>query len=153
MSLKGIVVANSPATIDSDFRGEIKILLHNASKEPFIVENGMRIAQGVFAAYERVVFEQVEISDLSTTERGQKGFGSTGVSSKQELKVGTTLMAKNESLDCVEGLLYEKLYVAVEVHEGLDGSVKIIGSYNGFERFFSTNVNHPYYFGNFFSIV
>lgn len=72
-----LVVANSPGTIDSDYRGEIKIILHNLSKEPRIVYPGDRIAQIVFSAHEVAKLHQVE--DLNDTDRGTGHFGSTGV--------------------------------------------------------------------------
>lgn len=71
----GITVLNSPGTIDSDYRGEIKIILINHSSEPFLVTYGMRIAQGVFAPVIQAEFEPVE--QLTKTER-TGGFGSTG---------------------------------------------------------------------------
>ncbi|WP_339711095.1 dUTP diphosphatase [uncultured Kriegella sp.] len=74
---KGITVLNAPGTIDADYRGEIGVILVNLSKEPFIVENGERIAQLVIAKHERAVWEIVQ--ELSETSRGQGGFGSTGV--------------------------------------------------------------------------
>lgn len=73
---KGITCLNSPGTIDSDFRGEVQVILANLSTEPFVVRPGDRIAQLVFAAVQRV--ELVEVSDLSPTSRGVGGFGSTG---------------------------------------------------------------------------
>ncbi len=72
----GITVLNSPGTIDADYRGEIKVLLANMSKEPFTIERGMRIAQMVIAKHEVVSWEVVE--DLEETQRGAGGFGSTG---------------------------------------------------------------------------
>ena len=74
---KGITVLNAPGTIDADYRGEIGVLLVNLSKEPFIVENGERIAQMVIAKHERVEWNPV--NELSETARGAGGFGSTGV--------------------------------------------------------------------------
>ena len=72
----GITVLNTPGTIDSDYRGEIKAILINHGQEDFVVERGMRIAQMVVAKYERIVLE--EVSSLDDTTRGEKGFGSTG---------------------------------------------------------------------------
>ena len=72
----GLGIVNSPGTIDSDYRGEIKILLVNLSAEPFVLNPGERIAQMVVARYERV--EWNEVAELSGTERGSGGFGSTG---------------------------------------------------------------------------
>ena len=72
----GISVLNSPGTIDADYRGEIKILLINHGNEAFEIEHQMRIAQMVVSKYEKVNFELV--SDLSESERGSGGFGSTG---------------------------------------------------------------------------
>lgn len=73
----GITVLNSPGTIDADYRGEIRIILVNLSNEPFVIENGERIAQMVIAAHEQA--EWVEVDTLQETERGTGGFGSTGV--------------------------------------------------------------------------
>lgn len=73
----GITVLNSPGTIDADYRGEIKVILVNLSKEDFVIENGERIAQMVIAAHEQAEWEEVET--LNETERGAGGFGSTGV--------------------------------------------------------------------------
>ncbi|HLP53228.1 MAG TPA: dUTP diphosphatase [Chitinophagales bacterium] len=72
----GISLPNTPATIDSDYRGEIKIALINLSNEPFIVKSGERIAQMVIAKHERAVLIPVEV--LNETKRGEGGFGSTG---------------------------------------------------------------------------
>ncbi len=73
---KGLTLANTPGTIDSDYRGEIKIILVNLSNETQTIEPGERIAQMVVAKYERVEWQHVEV--LSETERGTGGFGSTG---------------------------------------------------------------------------
>jgi len=73
----GIAVLNSPGTIDADYRGEIQIILANLGGQPFTITRGMRIAQMVIAAYTRVTWE--EMKQLSATERGAGGFGSTGV--------------------------------------------------------------------------
>ena len=73
----GITCLNTPGTVDSDYRGEIKVNLINHSSSDFIVENGMRIAQFVIAKVESASFLVVE--DLSESERGEGGFGSTGV--------------------------------------------------------------------------
>lgn len=74
---KGITCLNSPGTIDADYRGEIGVILVNLSKEPFTIEDGERIAQLVIAKHERA--EWIEAVELSETERGAGGFGSTGV--------------------------------------------------------------------------
>jgi len=73
----GITVLNAPGTIDADYRGEVKVILINLSNEPFIIRNGDRIAQLVVAKYEKIVWNEVE--KLSETERGEGGFGSSGV--------------------------------------------------------------------------
>lgn len=73
----GIFALNSPGTIDSDYRGEVKIILANFSKEPFTVNSGDRIAQLIIARYEKIDWEQVD--SLSETTRGAGGFGSTGI--------------------------------------------------------------------------
>lgn len=72
----GITVLNSPGTIDSDYRGEVKVMLVNLSDEPFEVTNGMRIAQMVIASV--LDKNYVEVDKLNDTERGTGGFGSTG---------------------------------------------------------------------------
>ncbi|QWX83671.1 dUTP diphosphatase [Cellulophaga sp. HaHaR_3_176] len=74
---KGVTVLNAPGTIDADYRGEIGVILVNLSNEPFVIENGERIAQLVIAKHERA--EWVVVSELSETKRGEGGFGSTGV--------------------------------------------------------------------------
>jgi len=72
----GITVLNSPGTIDADYRGELKVLLINLSKEDFAINDGERIAQVVVAKHERVQWE--EVKQLMETERGAGGFGHTG---------------------------------------------------------------------------
>jgi dUTP pyrophosphatase len=72
----GITVLNSPGTIDSDYRGEVCIILINHSEFDFEIKRGMRIAQMVIAKYEQA--EIIETMDLDTTTRGYGGFGSTG---------------------------------------------------------------------------
>lgn len=74
---KGITVLNAPGTIDADYRGEIGVILYNTSKEDFVIEPGERIAQMVIAKYEQISWEQVEV--LDETERGDGGYGHTGV--------------------------------------------------------------------------
>lgn len=74
---KGVTVLNAPGTIDSDYRGEICVILVNLSDTEFVVERGERIAQGVVISYQRVEWSAVEALDSS--ERGAGGFGSTGV--------------------------------------------------------------------------
>ena len=74
---KGITVLNSPGTIDADYRGDIGVILYNASDSPFVVENGERIAQMVVTRYEQVEFNLVKTLDESS--RGEGGFGHTGV--------------------------------------------------------------------------
>lgn len=72
----GITVINSPGTVDSDYRGQMRVSLVNLSSEPFEIQPGERIAQMVVAAHERVEWEKAET--LSQTERGAGGWGSTG---------------------------------------------------------------------------
>ena len=72
----GILVANSPGTIDEDYRGEIGIILLNAGDAPFTVERGMRVAQAVLAPVTRAAW--AEVDTLPETSRGVGGFGSTG---------------------------------------------------------------------------
>jgi len=73
---EGVTVLNSPGTIDADYRGEVKVLLVNLSDKPVAISSGDRIAQMVIASYEKA--ELTEVSNLSDTERGDGGFGSTG---------------------------------------------------------------------------
>ena len=73
---KGVTVLNSPGTIDSDYRGELKVILINLSDQDLTIENGDRIAQLVVARYEQIQFENAE--ELSVSERGSGGFGHTG---------------------------------------------------------------------------
>ena len=73
----GITCLNSPGTIDSDYRGEVKVILANLGKDDFVIQNGMRIAQMVFAPVLRCDFQAV--TALGSTVRGECGFGSTGV--------------------------------------------------------------------------
>lgn len=72
----GITLANAIGTIDSDYRGEIKVILINLSNKDFVIDKGDRIAQLIFVKYEKVDF--VEVNSLDNTERGQGGFGHTG---------------------------------------------------------------------------
>ena len=73
----GITVLNTPGTVDADYRGEIMVLLVNFSNEDFVVKDGERIAQMVIAQYAKAAFESVEV--LDETERGEGGYGHTGV--------------------------------------------------------------------------
>ena len=72
---KGITVLNAPGTVDADYRGEVKVILVNLSDQPFVIEDGERIAQMVVAAHERIAWN--EVATLAETERGSGGFGST----------------------------------------------------------------------------
>ena len=72
----GITVLNSPGTIDADYRGELRVILINHSADRFLITNEMRIAQMVVAQFSRV--DLFEVEDLSETDRGEGGFGSTG---------------------------------------------------------------------------
>jgi len=72
----GIVLPNSPGTIDEDYRGEIQVIVLNTGSEPFRVERGTRIAQAVLAPVVRAAWE--EVGDLDVTARNVGGFGSTG---------------------------------------------------------------------------
>lgn len=73
----GVTILNTPGTIDSDYRGEVKVILINLGNEDFIVKNGDRIAQMVFKNIVRGLWEVVE--ELPETKRGKGGFGSTGI--------------------------------------------------------------------------
>ena len=72
----GITLPNSPATIDSDYRGEVRVIVQNLGAEPFVIERGMRIAQFVLQRVPRVTW--VEAESLTATARGAGGFGHTG---------------------------------------------------------------------------
>jgi dUTP pyrophosphatase len=74
---KGVTVLNSPGTIDADYRGEVCVILVNLSNEPFTILDGERIAQMVIARHEQIDWESVEV--LDATQRGEGGFGHTGV--------------------------------------------------------------------------
>ena len=73
----GVTVINAPGTIDSDYRGEIKVGLINMGKEPFVITRGMRIAQMVIAQYTQCQWN--EVTELPSSIRREGGFGSTGV--------------------------------------------------------------------------
>ncbi|HFA51559.1 MAG TPA: dUTP diphosphatase [Bacteroidetes bacterium] len=73
---KGLTLVNSPGTIDSDYRGEIKVIMVNLSKEAQTIEPGERVAQMVIGQYTQIIWQEVET--LSETVRGAGGFGSTG---------------------------------------------------------------------------
>ena len=73
----GITVLNSPGTIDADYRGEVGVLLVNLSETDFVINDGERIAQMIIARHEQA--EMVEVTELDTTERGEGGYGHTGV--------------------------------------------------------------------------
>ncbi len=74
---KGISVLNAPGTVDADYRGEVGVILINLSNETFVIEDGERIAQFVFAKVKQAKWKVAEV--LTETERGGGGFGSTGV--------------------------------------------------------------------------
>ena len=74
---KGITLINAVGTIDSDYTGEIKLGIVNLSQEPYTIQDGERLAQLVVARYEQIAWENVD--SLEITERGDGGFGSTGV--------------------------------------------------------------------------
>jgi dUTP pyrophosphatase len=74
----GIMLVNSPGTIDSDYRGEIKVIMFNSGDEPFEIKRGDRIAQLIINKYERVVLKKVD--EIEDTSRGEGGFGHTGSS-------------------------------------------------------------------------
>ena len=76
----GITVLNSPGTIDSDYRGELQVLLANLGQEPFAIARGERIAQLVVQRVEQA--RLIEVADIAPTSRGARGFGSTGVRAK-----------------------------------------------------------------------
>lgn len=73
----GVTVLNTPGTIDADYRGEVKVLLINLGSQPFVVQNGDRIAQMIFKSVVTIQWKLVD--ELPATTRGQGGFGSTGI--------------------------------------------------------------------------
>ena len=73
----GIMVLNSPGTIDADYRGEIKVILYNTSKDDFIIKRGMKIAQLVVAPVAKLIWNEQQT--INETNRGKGGFGSTGI--------------------------------------------------------------------------
>ena len=77
-----IGILNSPGTIDSDYRGEVKIILTNFGKAPFVIKRGDRIAQMVVSSYSRVEWQ--EVSELQQSSRGSGGFGHSGISISQK---------------------------------------------------------------------
>lgn len=80
----GVFVLNSPGTIDSNYRGEVKVILHNIGEHPFEIKVGDRIAQAVIMPLPAVKF--VEVATLSDTDRGSNGFGSTDIVNKVQNK-------------------------------------------------------------------
>ena len=72
----GLTVLNSPGTIDADYRGEVKVILVNLSKEDFTINDGERVAQMIIAKHEQA--EWIEVKELQESDRGAGGFGSTG---------------------------------------------------------------------------
>lgn len=78
-SRHGVTVVNAPGTIDSDYRGELMVPLINLGREVFVIEHGMRVAQLIIASVAHVQIERAK--SLEATERGEAGFGSTGLSS------------------------------------------------------------------------
>jgi dUTP pyrophosphatase len=73
----GVFTLNAPGTVDSDYRGEIKVILSNFGKEPFVIKRGDRIAQLIITKYEKI--DWYETKELEKTDRGEGGFGSTGI--------------------------------------------------------------------------
>lgn len=73
---KGVIVMNAPGIVDSDYRGEVRVILYNSGETQYIVEKGQRIAQLMFLSHFRPEFQVV--TELSETKRGTNGFGSTG---------------------------------------------------------------------------
>lgn len=73
----GVVILNSPGIIDSDYRGELKLIVFNHSETPFVIEDGMRVAQLIIVPFEKV--EWIQVAQLSESVRGEGGIGSTGV--------------------------------------------------------------------------
>jgi dUTP pyrophosphatase len=80
----GIGMVNAPGTIDSDYRGEIAVVLINWGQEPVTLRRGDRVAQLIFAPITRICWEPCEAEELSRTERGEGGFGHTGFRAREE---------------------------------------------------------------------
>lgn len=74
---RGITILNAPGTIDAGYRGEVCVILYNATNEEAVIERGERIAQAVFARVETIEWEEAE--ELAASARGEGGFGSTGI--------------------------------------------------------------------------
>jgi dUTP pyrophosphatase len=87
LALRGLVLPNSPGTIDPDYRGEVQVIVWNAGGEPFTIRRGDRIAQLVVAPVARVEWE--EVAELDATARGDGGFGHTGVGPGGHTRVGS----------------------------------------------------------------
>lgn len=103
----GITVANAPGTIDADYRGEIKVILVNLSKDTFVIKPGERIAQMVIAKYQQV--QWAEVDKLSETLRGEGGFGSTGLGAKANVVSVSKICGKSGKPDIFKLYsLYEK---------------------------------------------
>jgi len=73
---KGVTVLNTPGTIDADYRGEVCVILINLSSDPFVINDGERIAQMIIARHEQL--DMIEVKELDNTERGAGGFGHSG---------------------------------------------------------------------------
>lgn len=80
---EGLTVLNTPGTIDSDYRGEIKVIVYNTGEKTVVINPGDRIAQLIISPIEKVELEEVE--ELDSTERGEDGFGSTGLTVEPDL--------------------------------------------------------------------
>ena len=78
----GITVTNAPATIDSDYRGEVQVLLINLGDAPFTISRGMRVAQLLVAPVTAIQFRLIDQREMDATARGKSGFGSSGYHSK-----------------------------------------------------------------------
>jgi dUTP pyrophosphatase len=87
LALRGLVLPNSPGTIDPDYRGEVQVIVWNAGSEPLTIRRGDRIAQLVVAPVARVEWE--EVAELDATARGEGGFGHTGVGPGGHTGVGS----------------------------------------------------------------
>lgn len=81
----GVTVLNAPGTVDADYRGELQVILVNHGADPIVIKRGMRIAQLVIAPIQQVIL--VEYTDLDTTERQTRGFGSTGMTTNTMRKI------------------------------------------------------------------
>jgi UDP-N-acetylmuramoyl-tripeptide--D-alanyl-D-alanine ligase len=126
----GITVANSPGTIDADYRGEIKVILINLSRERFKINKGDRIAQMIVSKHEHI--EWKEVKELGVTERGEGGFGSTGVGLSEIIVKLHELFMNSSGGVCTDTrkIIKDSLFFALrgETFDGNEFAVKALES-------------------------